>query len=222
MSGLKIYVIEDSNNEYKTISQQYKFISLSPHTINMNDFFKYQTSCNTIFTDINGKTPKSIDNIATITLSFKFIYANESFIKQKIKDKTSYSIKKRMDEINSLENDRDSLNKKIVDINALENTIKEHYKEIEIINEQIRNHYKEIENIKLSLTRQIEVGDETDTYSISINRNQIYHINGLVYQTKKFSLMWFTDKDTDGITEPAETAIKNVKSIKISYEKLLE
>jgi len=213
-----IYNCKNYHNEIQKTTSTYDNVTLTTTSITLDSFFKYKKSFKLAFSDFDGNPPKSIDNITTITFSLETAFGNEPFIKQKIKDKTSYAIKKRCDEISFLEKDREIINNKIVNVNTSENDIKNHYKEIELINEQIRNHNKEIDNIKKSLTRKIEVGDEIDEYSIHLERNHIHHINGLVHQTTQFSIMWFTDKDTSAITDPTHVTINGTKTIKISYE----
>jgi hypothetical protein len=183
--------------------------------------FNQSKTAELTFADSNGNAPKSNDDVVTITFSFKTIFKNEHYIKQKIKDDTSYLIEKRQNDIDFLEKDREILNQKIVNIKTLKNDIEQHYKDIEDINGQIRQHYEEIDNIKKRLITDIEVSDQINEYNFQLKANQIQHINGLVDQITQFSIYWFVTKEDDLTVSPTRVTMNNVKTLHISYDTIM-
>lgn len=196
-------------------------INLITESITITAYFNHDKKIHLAFADSTGDLPRSIDDIATITFSFKTEFENEHHIKKKIMNDASYAIGKRRNEIDFLEKDREVINNKIVNIKTPENDIKEHYKEIELINEQIRNHHKEIELIKESLTKKIEVGDVINEYEFKLERNYIHHINGIEDQKIPFSIFWCTEKDIGAIMDPIRSTVNNVKTLHISYDTIM-
>lgn len=195
MTNFDIYTIYNSGNSpLKTIIGTTNLTIESPTFLISLPFLSSKLKFILKYNYIGDENTQSIDDVKSITLTYTHSQPNENK-----KNNTNNVIKMRIEEINELRKEREEINVKIEDNDFSDEELKDLHEEIDDINDKIKNHKKEIKilNLKLDVEQ-----DEVSKYVITLFRNNITHISGLPGQTTNFSLCWFSKKDTEKIIKP--------------------
>ena len=211
MNELSLYCIYDDGNAITNCIMEIK-----TQVIDISVGFKSKTRFNIKYNGFENNEIITIDDVESITITHIHTQSIESIIKT-LKERICNVVAKRTDEINNLKKDRNKFLEKIDNNDLTQEEIISLRKDIELISDQIRNHNLEINKIKNDVQNgEMEIGDETTEYNITLYRNKIQHINGIPGQQGRISFLLISKKEIDKIIEPTKSIIKNKRKIKIS------